>query len=141
MTTVERRFRSSPETVFAALVDPATYPDWLVGAKAMRSVDADWPAPGSRFHHRVGIVPPVEVDDHSISLAVEPPRRLVMEVRARPFGRGRVEFRLEAADDGTVVHFDEVPIGLASVLRPVVAPLTASRNTRSLDRLADLLEP
>ena len=46
-----------PAAVFAVLVDPRTYPRWLIGAHEIRSIDADWPQPGSHFHHRVGVGP------------------------------------------------------------------------------------
>ena len=45
---------SPPSRVFAVLADPTTYPDWLVGAQAIRDVDPAWPAPGAKFSHRIG---------------------------------------------------------------------------------------
>ena len=39
---------------FNVLVDPTTYPSWLVGAEEIRAVSDDWPAVGSRFNHVVG---------------------------------------------------------------------------------------
>jgi uncharacterized protein YndB with AHSA1/START domain len=134
------------ETVFSALVRPETYPDWLIGARYIRAVDADWPAPGSRFHHRVGLVGPLKVADSTEVLEVEPPSLLSMEVRARPFGRGRATFRLSPAPDPsgtddphTAVDLEEVPLGSLSVLAPLLDPLTRARNGRSLDLLADFL--
>ena len=50
-------FAAPVETVFAVLTDPTTYPSWLIGAADIRSIDRSWPAPGSRFHHRVGVGP------------------------------------------------------------------------------------
>ena len=43
--------RTDPEAVFEVLDDPYAYPRWVVGARRIRSVDAGWPAVGSRFHH------------------------------------------------------------------------------------------
>jgi uncharacterized protein YndB with AHSA1/START domain len=140
MSTVTRTLDEPIDRVFAALVDPWTYPEWLVGSKAVRSVDAGWPAPGSSFHPRVGLGGPITVDDHSSSRAVEAPTLLVLEVRARPAGRAEVTFRLRAPTPTTTeVRFTEVPIGPARLLAPVAAPLAVLRNHRSLQRFERFL--
>lgn len=140
MTTVSRRFDRPIFEVFDAIADPRTYPEWLVGAQEMRSIDPTWPAPGSSFHHRVGLVGPLTLADRSTSCEVRAPELLALEVRARPLGRARVRFELTAlGGPATVVAFSEVPIGPARVLTPVAAPLAVLRNRRSLDRLAELL--
>lgn len=141
MSTVARTFERPIEVVFAALADPRTYPHWLVGAQAMRSIDPDWPAPGSSFHHRVGLVGPLTIADSSTSCEVRAPELLALEVRARPLGRARVRFELTALTDGsTVVEFSEHPIGPARLLTPVASPLAVVRNQRSLERLAGFLD-
>src|SRR3954468_7397574 len=86
--------------VFDALADPHTYPSWLVGCREIRKVDDGWPAPGSRFHHRVGLVGPLTVNDDTESLEIESPRHLALEVRFRPLGRGRVAFPLPETVQG-----------------------------------------
>src|SRR4051812_41318490 len=43
--------------IFSVLLDPYTYPEWLVGAQRIRSVDDAWPEPGTAFHHVVGFGP------------------------------------------------------------------------------------
>lgn len=140
MTTVTRTIERPIEEVFSALVDPTTYPSWLVGAKAMRAVDDDWPEPGSSFHHRVGLGGPLTIDDSSSSRKVLAPSLLELEVRARPAGRAVVTFRLAAPTPGaTELSFGEEPIGAARLLAPLVAPLTAIRNARSLDQLDKFL--
>jgi len=140
MTTVTHTYDEPIERVFAALADPWTYPAWLVGAKQMRSVDDDWPAPGSSFEHRVGLGGPITIADHSSSCEVEAPTLLALEVRARPAGRAAVTFRLAAPTPTTTeVRFSEVPIGAARLLTPIAAPLTALRNHRSLQRLERVL--
>lgn len=143
MATVSRTMPIGRPAVFSALVDPYTYPHWLVGAKAIRSVDDDWPAPGSAFHHRVGLAGPFQVADLSKVLEVDAPARLSLEVRVRPFGRGRATFTLVEDEVGggeaTRVELDEVPIGLVAPARPLLDPLTAHRNRRSLARLEDYL--
>jgi uncharacterized protein YndB with AHSA1/START domain len=142
MATVRRIIPCPIDEVFAALIDPETYPHWLVGARDIRAVDDGWPAPGTAFHHRVGLVGPLKVADLTKVIDIEAPSRLSLEVRARPLGRGRATFTLDAAGadgTGTVVELDEVPIGLLGPTRPLVDPLTAIRNRKSLAQLADLL--
>ena len=39
MATNRMTMKAAPATVFGVLADPTTYPDWLVGCKAIRSVD------------------------------------------------------------------------------------------------------
>lgn len=147
MSTVVRYALASPEEVFATISDPRTYPRWLVGAREIRSVEADWPAPGSRFHHRVGVAGPLTVADNTEVKEVDPPRRLVLEARARPIGRASVTFRLseDVRPDGrqvTRIEMEEAPIGLLGALRPVLQPLTDARNRASLNALvADLNSP
>ena len=127
--------------VFAALVTPETYPLWLLGCQDIRAVDEGWPAPGTRFHHRVGLFGPLTVADSTKVLEVDDPGLLVLEVRARPFGRGLVSFTLQATSDGgTLVTIDEVPLGLLAPLRPLIDLVTARRNETSLANLADYLD-
>jgi uncharacterized protein YndB with AHSA1/START domain len=142
MAVVSRTIDAPIDVVFAAIVDPTTYPHWLVGARDIRSVDADWPHPGSAFHHRVGLVGPLKVADLSKVVEIDEPDLLTLEVRAGPFGRGHASFRLEAAPgnpERCAVDLDEVPIGLLAHLRPVLDPLTARRNERSLAQLEDFV--
>lgn len=140
MVVVRKTLERAVEDVFAVLIDPETYPHWLVGACDIRAVDDAWPAVGSAFHHRVGLLGPITVADLSKVVEVDRPRRLRLEVRARPFGRGLVCFDLASTgvDEGrTTIDMDEVPIGRLARLRPVLDPLVAGRNRRSLDHLED----
>jgi uncharacterized protein YndB with AHSA1/START domain len=143
MATVRHTIPLPIDQVFAALVDPETYPHWLVGARDIRAVDDGWPAPGTAFHHRVGLVGPLTVADLTKVIDIDEPRRLGLEVRARPFGRGRATFTLHderaTGVTATVVEIDEAPIGLLAATTPLVDPLTALRNRRSLRQLADFL--
>lgn len=141
MAVVHQSIRRPPEAVYDALTTPETYPHWLVGCRDIRDVDDGWPEPGTAFHHRVGVAGPLTVADLSRVLEVDAPRRLVLEVRARPFGRGRATFTIEAdGPSSSLVALDEVPIGALGPARPVLDPLTARRNQRSLRNLSDLLE-
>ena len=132
-----------PEVIFQLLLNPTTYPDWLVGAKRIRAVDPDWPAPGSRFHHSVGVGPLV-VEDSTVIEAADPPRTLTLRARARPAGVARVVLRLRPTDDGgTHLEMDEKPIsGPARWFHnPLLEAAIAARNRRSLQRLAGLVRP
>lgn len=111
------------EQVYDALSDPETYPTWLVGCREIRSVDDDWPAEGAHFHHRVGLVGPLTVNDSTKALIAARPSHLALEVRFRPIGRGRVDFWLTDDPDPqglvrTRIDMDEVPIGLLSAAAP-----------------------
>ena len=141
MTTATHTFQRPIDEVFTAIADPRTYPEWLLGAKEMRAIDPTWPAPGSEFHHRVGLIGPITIDDSSSSLGVHAPECLELEVRARPVGRARVTFRLTAPTPQTTeVDFSEVPIGAARILAPIAGPLAVLRNHRSLDNLDRYLQ-
>ena len=39
MSYVCREYDAGTADVFAILLDPASYPDWLIGAKAIRDID------------------------------------------------------------------------------------------------------
>lgn len=142
MALVTRSLDAPIDAVFAAIVDPTTYPHWLVGARDIRAVDDDWPRPGSAFHHRVGLVGPLKIADLSKVVEIAAPELLSLEVRARPLGRGLATFRLHEVPDrpgSCVVELDEVPLGLLAHLRPLLDPITAHRNRRSLEQLEDLV--
>ncbi len=135
MAVSERRFRAAPERVFTALVDAASYPTWLIGAKHVRISDPEWPRPGSSFDHEVG-VGPVEVHDTTTVSDVVFAESLDLVVRARPLFEADVHFDLSPDGTGTVVRMEERPRGRFRVLAPVTAPLVRCRNDRSLARLA-----
>ena len=129
----------SPEAVWDALADPETYADWVVGSQRIRAADAAWPAPGSRFHHTVG-VGPLSVDDHTECLEADAPIRLRLRAKARPLGTAQVTLELAPSGDGTYVRMTENPDGLSSVLglNPLVHLLTMARNAESLRRLEQI---
>ncbi|GAC1376381.1 MAG: SRPBCC family protein [Acidimicrobiales bacterium] len=124
------------ERVFAVLADPYRYHEWVVGAKEIRDADATWPEVGSLFHHSVG-VGPLTLKDNTQCLEVDAPTHIVLEARARPLGRARVDIRLEQVDGGTRVTMDEVATSppLMKLLNPVLDPLVHVRNVESLRRL------
>ncbi|MEA2149038.1 MAG: hypothetical protein QOD69_868 [Solirubrobacteraceae bacterium] len=126
----------APAAVWDALADPGGYADWVVGSRRIRDADPTWPAPGSRFHHTVGLGP-LTVDDHTESLEAEAPRRLRMRARARPLGSADVTMELTPEVGGTLVRMTEDPAGPLAVLslNPFFQLATKARNAESLKRL------
>lgn len=129
------------ESVFAALVEPRTYPEWLAGAKHIRAVDDDWPAVGSKFHHQVG-VGPIRINDNTEVVEIDRPNRLVLEVRARPVGRGKTTFVLRQDGAGCTLTVEEHPLQtpLRFLTNPVLDASIHLRNEGSLKRLKKLVE-
>ena len=127
MATVTRYAAAPIERVFAVVSDPTTYPDWLVGAREIRSVDDDWPQPGSLFHHRVGLVGPLTVADSPEVLEVDAPDA----PRARGAGpalragagpsSGWPRWRADGVER-TRITLDETVIGASRRSRAVLDP-------------------
>ena len=132
---------ASPDAVYQVLCDAHCYPRWVVGARRIRDVDGNFPEPGSRFHHAVGIGP-LELRDHTEVIETEPGRRVVLRARARPATVASIDLRLEPSGDGTtVVMFEEAERGPARMLpQPVRDFLLVLRNSWSLARLKRLVE-
>jgi len=133
---------ASPEDVFAILADPPRYPEWVVGAAGIRDEDSEFPAPGSRFHHKVGSWP-VGLKDYTEVTEVEPPRRIVLKAKARPLGTARIEIELRESAGGTEVAMEEVPGDRLTSLvagNPVADTVLRVRNAEALARLKRLVE-
>ena len=131
-----------PDRVFAALADGEHYDRWVVGAKNIRAVDNTFPEQGAKIHHTVG-AGPVEVKDTTKVDAVAEDRRLVLDARARPFGKARVEFVLAPdGSGGTLVTMDEVVTEppVLRLLGPLLDPLIKARNVATLANLKRLVE-
>lgn len=140
MAHVCRHFDAAPEDVWSVIVDPWTYPEWLLGASVMREVDENWPSPGSKFHHAVGVKPFV-LPDHSQVLDIEPGRRLVLHVKARPLVTARVTFEIIGASEGCVLTCEEEPTlrTIGNIGRPLMDPMIHFRNHRSLRQMEQLV--
>ncbi len=140
MAYTGREMAAGPADVFAVLLDPHTYPDWLVGTSEIRDVDAAWPRLGSRFHHVVGLGP-FKVRDFTEVLALEENELLRLKVRARPFIWAVATFRIVGQAGSCVVTLEEEPDVriIGNLVRPVLDPTTHVRNHRSLKRLADVV--
>jgi uncharacterized protein YndB with AHSA1/START domain len=140
MAEVIRTIPHPTPAVFAVLADPDAYPGWVVGAQRIRGVDGAWPEAGARFHHAIGVWP-FRLRDSTEVLEVVPGSRLVLEARARPMGRARVELELRDRGGATEIVMREAPTsGPARLLpRALLAPTIRRRNEVSLDRLARLV--
>jgi uncharacterized protein YndB with AHSA1/START domain len=139
VTVTEKRLQSAPSDVWAALIEPTTYPRWLVGAKRIREVSPSWPDPESWFEHVVGFGP-VQVADRTTVRAVDPPTILELLVRARPFLTATVRFEVRSRPVGCVLRMTETPEGIYKIVSAVAGPLLRRRNERSLNRLAAVVD-
>jgi uncharacterized protein YndB with AHSA1/START domain len=132
---------ASPTKVFEILTDVEAYPDWVVGAKAIRGRNRTWPRKGSRFFHKIG-GPGVTIKDSTEVLEIDPPVRLKLEVRFRHLGVGVVDMHLSPLANGakTLVTMSEEMIGgpLDHLPARLIDPVLQARNRVSLGRLGRL---
>jgi uncharacterized protein YndB with AHSA1/START domain len=128
-----------PEAVWDVLADPFQYAYWVVGSKEVRDADPGFPAPGTRFHHSVGIGP-LTVRDHTEVVESDGPRLLRLRAKARPLGTATVVMEIAATGGGSTVRMTEQPDGVYSPLKlnPLVHVATRLRNAESLRRLERL---
>lgn len=139
MAMNEIHIEAPPDRVFEVLSTAELYPQWVVGAKEVRAVDDNWPEPGSKFHHSVGLGP-YELEDNTKVLELDPPRRLVLEARARPVGRAKVQLLVEPDGSGTRVRMVEDVLSVPNLVRRLLEPAMHTRNEESLRRLSQLCE-
>src|SRR3712207_2543572 len=125
-----------PEAVFDVLSDPRSFARWVVGSRAIRSADPEWPAAGAVFDHAQGVVP-IHLKDTTSSLECVRPSLLRMRVQARPVSTAYVTLRLQPNGEGTHVTMEEGPASLLSrlTMNPLTEPLMRMRNHESLRRL------
>jgi uncharacterized protein YndB with AHSA1/START domain len=138
-TVCEQSFEIPSTEVFAVLIDPTTFPDWLVGTKRIREVSTDWPEPGSYFTHTVGFGP-LKIPDRTTLRDVESPRLLVLYVRARPLIEAVVRFDVIANGLNCILQMSETPAGGYKIVAPLARPLIKARNERSLRRLKQVID-
>jgi uncharacterized protein YndB with AHSA1/START domain len=142
MARTELTINASAERIFEVLSDPDTYAYWVVGSKKIRSSDPDWPRPGSRFYHKVG-VGPITIHDHSEVEKATPPTFLQLKVKARPLGTARVKMEIEelGPDESRVTMIEDAADPLTAVVfNPLTHLIMRGRNKESLARLAALAE-
>lgn len=141
MSTTRKQIAAPPEKVWAVLADPDNYAHWVVGSRDIRDADPAFPAEGTSFHHTLAFGP-IDLKDTSKVVESDEPRRLVLHVKARPFGRGTVEMDLAPRDGGTQVTMREGPASPVARLlyNPVMDLALHGRNVEALRRLAELAE-
>lgn len=105
--TVTRDIDATRERVWDVLADGWTYSQWVVGNSRMRAVDDNWPAPGSRILHSVGVWPLV-IDDETVVLSSVPQEELVLLAKAGPLGAARITLRLSDIPGGCRLEMAEV---------------------------------
>ena len=142
MATNTRAFAVPREAVWRVLTDGRSYASWVVGTSAIRDVDTDWPAVGSRLHYRVGRGL-LRHDGHTEVLNVDEGKRLELEAHAWPLGTARIEITLQDGGDGgspekgcTVTMVEHPARGTAAMLHnPIGDGLLKLRNVEALRRL------
>jgi hypothetical protein len=141
MATVRKHINARPPAVYSVLANGWEYPQWVVGTSHVRAVDAEWPAPGARLHHAVGVWPFV-LRDHTEVREVEQDKRMLLAARGWPLGEAEVEMILEPEGTGTSLSMREEPTGGAGLLlrNPLGSVLIYRRNVESVARLAALAE-
>ena len=78
---VSRTVNAPPDAVWSVLADGWMYGMWVVGASRIREVDPNWPQPGSRIHHSVGLWPAL-INDHTEVLSATVGQRTAAEGHA-----------------------------------------------------------
>jgi hypothetical protein len=142
MAIVQRTVQATPARVFAVLADGWTYSDWVVGTAHIRDVDAAWPAPGTKLHHKAGPWP-LSLQDSSTVVACEPDRSLTLKVGLWPLGQACVRMDLEPIGTTAtrVTLTEEFEAGPLRTLRNKINDLVLHRrNIEALRRLADIAE-
>src|SRR4051794_8366167 len=141
MVTVERFTIAPPDAVWRVLADGWAYSNWVVGTSAIRDVDGEWPAEGSRVHHSVGAWP-LTISDTTHVVECVPGRKLRLRARGWPLGEADVQLELFAEDGGTrVVMQEDASDGPGRfVPTPVRQATIFPRNKESLHRLTRIAE-
>lgn len=136
-----RELRCTVDEVFDVLADGWVYPSWVVGASRMRDVEAGWPGERARLHHSFGVWP-VLIDDTTVCIEWDPPRRAVLRARGWPIGEAEVLIEARPRGSGCVVRIQERPVRGPATLLPakLSAALLLWRNAETLHRLAYLAE-
>lgn len=138
--TVERTLTHPTDAVWRTLMEPQSYPRWVVGARKYRGCDESWPAPDAAFYHAVGLGP-LQLKDETRMLEHDDGSRVVLEARARPAGRAEVVLELEEVPAGTLVRMHERATRGpgAYVPQSVHDALTRRRNREALRRLSEVV--
>jgi len=141
MVTLTLDASCSPAQVLAVLADGWTYSSWVVGTSRIRWVDPQWPAPGARLAHSVGLWPAV-INDESVARRWVPERGIELQAKGWPVGEARVRIDVQAHAGGSRLRISEDAVkGPGTwVPKPLRSALLAPRNRETLRRLAMLAE-
>jgi len=136
-----RRIDATPEQVFAVLADGWLYPSWVVGASRIRGVHDTWPGEGAELHHSFGVWP-ILINDKTVLLEWDPPRRAVLRAHGWPIGEAQVTIEVRPSGTGSLVRIVEDAVEGPGRLVP--SPIRQIglriRNRETLQRLAYLAE-
>lgn len=131
------------EKVFEVLIDPYSFPKWVVGAKRIRGVDPDWPRPGSAFHHASGAGGDVTMKDKTELITMNPPVSLVLQAYLRPLGIVRIRIELDrgSSESSTLLTMGEAPAPGTRLrkIKKLLDPALYARNRKSLKCLHKLI--
>lgn len=141
MSVNVRQMDCTPEELFRVLADGWLFPTWVVGATRMRDVDARWPREGATLAHSFGVWPLV-INDQTVVLEWDPPRRMVMQPHGWPMGEARVTIEAKPRGVGCVVRLTEKAVKGPGALVPpaLLDPVLYVRNVETLRRLAWIAE-
>lgn len=132
---------ASPHQVFELLSDGSRYAEWVVGATEIEAEDAAFPAPGAEITPRVG-VDPVSTTGTTEVTGVEVDRRVELLAHVEPLGRARINLRLNAVPEGTLVVMEEEAVDddVRGALGRRMTRAVRARNAETLWRLKVLVE-
>ena len=107
----------------------------------MRAVDENWPEPGARIFHSVGVWPAL-IDDETEVTEWNAPHRAAFIARGWPIGEARIIIEVRPHREGCVVRMHEYAVrgALQYVPRVLTDPLLDFRNREALHRLGYLAE-
>jgi|SRR3954452_10757529 uncharacterized protein YndB with AHSA1/START domain len=131
---------AAPQRVFDILSDPFAYSDWVVGTRQILGAYGPWPQPGASLRYDAG-VGPLRVRDRTVVVAADPPHRLELMAKARPFPDAVITVEVRPAPGGSAVTLVEHAAN--PLLRLAMGPLglaVSVRNRLALRRLKRLVE-
>jgi uncharacterized protein YndB with AHSA1/START domain len=130
---------AQPSEVWEVLADGYSYPRWVVGTRAVESVDPSWPAVGANLHYRAG-VGRLQIGDVTTVRISEPPHHLEMEAHMR-LVTVRISVEVRSWAEQSLVIVDEHPLRGSTLVfeNPLSEGLLTIRNRLMLTRLADVV--
>jgi uncharacterized protein YndB with AHSA1/START domain len=140
--TVTRDIAASRQRVWDVLADGWSYAGWVVGNSRIRAVSTNWPAPGTRILHSIGVWPAV-INDETVVESCDTGRELVLLANVRPAGKAKITLQLsDLPGGGCQVAMSEVAVSRPLRWLPDQLQLAgvAPRNRECTWRLAMIAE-